>query len=368
MSDPRVSRLARLLVQYSLEIQPGQTLAILSTPLADELLEEVYAEALRAGAHAYVLMELPNQWELFYKYSADFQLDYVSPFYKTVAESFDARLYIDAPENTRLFSSVDPAKMARRSRAYRQTNKFFFDRTASGEFRWCTTLYPTQALAQEADMSLTDYQEFVYAAGKLNEPDPAALWRREGKKQQELAAWLQSKRAVSIQGADIDLKLSIEGRRFEISDGKFNFPDGEIFTGPVEDSAEGWVRFRYPAIERGSEVKDVELWFEQGKVVREQAAKGAEALTQTLDTDAGARYLGEWGIGTNYDIPRFSKNMLFDEKLGGTIHLALGASYPETGGKNSSGIHWDMLCDMADSEIRVDGEVFYRNGRPVIWD
>ena len=160
--------------------------------------------------------------------------------------------------------------------------------------------------------------------------------------------------------------MSIKGRSFKEADGKYNFPDGEIFTGPVEDSVNGWIRFRYPAIYGGQEVTDIELWFENGKVVREKASKGQELLTSLLDTDNGARYLGEWGIGTNYGIQRFTKNMLFDEKIGGTIHLAVGASYPETGGKNESGLHWDMLCDMADSEVHVDGELFYKNGKTVV--
>ncbi len=171
---------------------------------------------------------------------------------------------------------------------------------------------------------------------------------------------------MALKGANIDLRMSIEGRTFANSDGKRNFPSGEIFTGPVEESASGWVRFGYPAIYGGQEVAGIELWFEAGRVVKATAGKGQELLTSALDTDPGARYLGEWGIGTNYAIRRFTKNMLFDEKLGGTIHLAVGASYPETGGRNDSGLHWDMLCDMAESEITVDGEVVYRNGRFLI--
>ena len=164
----------------------------------------------------------------------------------------------------------------------------------------------------------------------------------------------------------MDLKMSIKDRLFIPCDGQVNFPDGEIFTGPVEDSVEGWVRFKYPAIEYGQEVTDIQLWFEKGRVVKETASKNQELLTAQLNTDAGARSLGEFGIGTNYGITRFTKNMLFDEKMGGTIHLAVGAGYPESGSKNESGIHWDMLCDMNDAEIRVDGDLFYKNGKPVI--
>jgi aminopeptidase len=229
------------------------------------------------------------------------------------------------------------------------------------ELRWCYTVFPTYASAQEADMSLAEYQDFVYGAGLLDSPDPVAAWIEEGQRQRELIDWLAGKDRVVLKGANIDLTLSIKDRKFKEADGKYNFPDGEIFTGPVEDSANGWIRFSYPAIYEGKEVSDIELWFEQGK-----AGKGQELLTSLLDMDAGARYLGELGIGTNYGIQRFTKNMLFDEKMGGTTHLALGASYPETGGQNESGLHWDMLCDMSESEIIVDGELFYKNGRPVI--
>ncbi|MCS6910932.1 MAG: aminopeptidase, partial [Anaerolineales bacterium] len=263
-------------------------------------------------------------------------------------------------------SGIDPSRQARVRKANAPLTKTFLERAARKELRWVLTQFPTQALAQEAEMSLADYEDFVYGAGLLDQPDPVALWREEGARQQRLIQWLAGRESVVLKGTNIDLRLSIKGRKFIGADGKYNFPDGEIFTGPVEDSVNGWVRFRYPAIYGGQEVTDIELWFEDGKVVKEQASKNRELLTALLDTDAGARYLGEWGIGTNYGIRRFTKNMLFDEKMGGTIHLAVGASYPETGGNNESGLHWDMLCDMAESEITVDGEVFYRNGKPVI--
>jgi aminopeptidase len=367
MADPRITKLASLLINYSLEIKPGQQLTITSTPLAEELLVEVYAEAMRAGAHIFFSLELAQTWDIFYKYASDAQLDYLSPITKLVTETFDARLNITAPYNTRSMSGSDPAKMARRSKAQRPVSQVFFDRSARGDLRWCSTLYPTHASAQEADMSLEDYREFVFAAGKLDQPDPVAAWRHEEQRQLQLQKWLAGKDQVVLKGADVDLRLSIKDRTFATSDGKYNFPDGEIFTGPVEDSVNGWIRFRYPAIYGGREVENVELWFENGKVVREKALKGEELLTGLLNTDAGSRYLGEWGIGTNYDIPRFTKNMLFDEKLGGTIHFAVGASYPETGGRNESGLHWDMLCDMSDSEITIDGDLFYRNGKPILW-
>lgn len=365
MPDPRVTKLAEVLVRYSLDLKPGQQFAILTTPLADELTLAVYAEALKAGAHVAILSSVPGADELFYQLAADAQLDHVPPFRKLVTETFDAYLAIDAEHNTRELTGVDPQRIARARKARASLTKTFMERSAREELRWCLTVYPTQAMAQDAEMSLRAYQDFVYCAGLLDQPDPVAAWRREGERQRALINWLSGRDEVVLKGSDIDLRLSIKGRTFKEDDGRYNFPAGEIFTGPVESSAQGWVRFRYPAIFGGQEITDVELWFEDGKVVREQATKGQELLTAALNTDAGARYLGEWGIGTNYQIRRFTKNMLFDEKIGGTIHLALGASYPETGGRNESGLHWDMLCDMRDAEITVDGELFYKDGRPV---
>jgi len=365
--DPRVLKLAEVLVHYSLEIGPGQQFAISTSPVAEELALAVYGEGLGAGANVSLRYSAPEAEEIFFRLAADRQLDYVSPLHRLVFETFDASLHIGAELNTRALSHSDPAKQARRAQAHQPLSTAMLQRAARGEFRWCYTAYPTHAAAQEADMSLSDYQDFVYAAGKLNQADPIAAWKQEGQRQRQLQTWLHGKSQVVLKGPDIDLRFSIAGRTFAVADGKENFPDGEIYTGPVEDSANGWVRFRYPALFAGREVTDVELWFEQGKVVREKASKGEELLTTLLSTDAGARYVGEWGIGTNYDIPRFTKDMLFDEKLGGTIHLAVGSSLPETGGVNKSGLHWDLLCDMQEGEITVDGEVFYRHGRPVLW-
>jgi aminopeptidase len=217
-------------------------------------------------------------------------------------------------------------------------------------------------------MSLPDYQDFVYGAGLLDLDDPVAGWREERQRQLKVVSWLNGREQVVLKGENIDLSFSVKGRTFEPCAGEMNFPDGEIFTGPVEDSAQGWVRFRYPAIYEGQEVMDVELHFENGRCLQEKASKGQELLSALLDMDRGARYLGEWGIGTNYNIQRFTKNMLFDEKMGGTIHLALGGGFPETGSVNDSGIHWDMLCDMAHSEVKVDGYVFYKDGKIVVGD
>jgi aminopeptidase len=235
-------------------------------------------------------------------------------------------------------------------------------RAAAGELRWVLTILPTEAYAQDADMSLEGYENFVYGAGLLDDPDPVARWREFGAHQQHKCDWLKGHDQVHIRGANADLKLSIADRVFINACGECNFPDGEIFTGPVEDSAEGWVRFTYPLIMQGREVEGVEFTFEKGKVAKATAKKNEEALNALLETDGGARFLGELGIGTSPNITRFTRSMLFDEKIKGTFHLAVGHSYPETGGRNESAIHVDLICDLHDGEIAVDGEVFYRNG------
>jgi aminopeptidase len=366
MPDPRASKLATVLVQYSLALQTGEQFLLRSSPLAEELTLEVYKQAVLAGAHVNLQIGLPGAAEVFFKHASDAQLEYISPIRRMYTETFDASLYIEAEHNTRELSGVDPARQAIFSKANAEISKIFLQRAARKELKWCLTVYPTHAMAQEADMSLREYQDFVYGAGMLHLEDPVGFWVQEGQRQKELIAWLEGRDQVQVKGSNVDLSFSIKGRTFEPADGKNNFPDGEIFTGPVEASANGWIRFSYPAIYGGQEVEDIELWFEEGKVVKEKASKGQDLLTKMLDTDGGSRYLGEWGVGTNYGIQRFTKNMLFDEKIGGTIHLAVGSGYPETGSKNESGIHWDMLCDMSEGEINVDGDLFYKDGRVVV--
>ena len=366
MPDPRVTKLAKVLVNYSVEIQKGQQVMIQTSPIAEELTLAVYEEVIKAGGHPLTLCQVPGTQEIFFKYASDEQLDFVSPVIKNVVETFDASISIWTDYNTRKLSGVNPQRISRNQRAQSILMKTNMQRSAEGSFKWTLTVFPNNAMAQEADMSLPDYTEFVYAAGMLNEDDPVSLWRMEEARQLELIDWLKGRENAVIKGSNVDITLSIKDRVFVESAGKTNFPSGEIFTGPVEDSVNGWIRFKYPAIYLGQEISDIELWFENGRVVKEKASKNQELLTATLNTDEGARFLGEWGIGTNYAIQRFTKNMLFDEKIGGTIHFAVGAGFPETRSKNKSAIHWDMLCDMSESEIKVDGDLFYKDGKTVI--
>jgi aminopeptidase len=363
MADPRIAKLANLLVNYCVELQPGQTVAIQSNHIALPLIRETYRAALKAGAQPWNAMADEEIAEILLKEGNDAQLEYLPELTRIITEQYDARISIAAPINTRYLSGVNPERQALQRRALQPVMQTIMRRTAEGSFRWVITQFPTLAAAQDAEMSLSDYEDFVFNAMRVNEDDPVQAWRTQAARQQQIADWLQDKKQLVAKGANIDMSMSIEGRTFINDDGKFNMPGGEIFTGPVEDSVNGWVRFSYPAIFGGREVDGVELYFEQGKIVKATAKKGEEYLESVLNTDAGARFLGEWAIGTNTGIQKFSRNILFDEKIGGTVHMAVGMSYPETGGKNYSAVHWDMICDMRDGgEISADGEVFYRGG------
>lgn len=266
-----------------------------------------------------------------------------------------------------MLTNVDASKMKLRSRGRRELIDIFERRMASGELKWCGTLYPTQANAQEASMSLEEYEDFVYGAGYIDTENPIEKWQEVKKEQDRICKILDTKKELRIVSKDTDIKMSIEGRKWVNCCGDQNFPDGEVFTSPVEDSVEGYIRFSFPGIYAGREIEDIRLRFEKGKVVEATAAKGEDLLLQLLDTDEGARFLGEVAVGTNYGIKRFTKNMLFDEKIGGTVHLAIGRGFPEAGSKNSSAIHWDMLCDMREGgEIYADGELIYKDGKFLI--
>jgi aminopeptidase len=367
MPDPRVVNLARTLVEYSTGVRPRDHVAILGGPAAAPLIREVYRHVLRAGGHPYVFSAPDGLDRLMFDEASDDQLQHVSRVDQMVRGEFDDFISIGAATNTRGLANVDPARQQLRQKAYAPLMETYMRRSATGELRWVGTLYPTNAYAQDAEMSLAEFEDYVYGATYADRDDPVAEWQAIHIFQQRLVDWLAGKKQVAVKGPNVDLTLSIEGRTFINSDGRHNMPSGEIFTGPVEDSANGWVRFSYPAITGGREVSGIELWFEQGRVVKATAEKNEPFLLSQLDTDPGARYLGEWAIGTNQKINRFIKNILFDEKIGGTIHMAVGAGYPETGSVNKSAIHWDMICDMRNGgQIFVDGELIYESGEFMI--
>jgi len=364
MPDLRTAKLAETLVNYCTSVRPGDWVLVRSHVAALPLAEQVLEQVAKAGGNPTVQLYSEDLDEPFLRHASLEQLAWVSPLDEIMAEKLDVRIVISAASNTRSLSGLDAKRQQVYQSARRKFQQTFMQRSADGSHRWVGTLFPCPAFAQEADMSLSEYENFVYAATYADQPDPTACWHKVHDEQQRLVDWLRGKDHVVVRGPDVDLRLSIKDRVFANSDGKRNMPSGEIFTGPVEDSVNGWVRFRYPALRGGREVEGVEFEFQEGMVVKASAQKNEEYLISQLDSDAGARFLGEFAFGSNYQIQKFTKNILFDEKIGGTIHMAVGAGYPETGSKNRSAVHWDFICDMrTDSEVWVDGELFYKDGQ-----
>ncbi|MDP2919010.1 MAG: aminopeptidase [Dehalococcoidia bacterium] len=364
MADIRIEKLADLLVNYSVSVKQGDRVMIQGDTAGEPLLKAVYAKVLQAGGHPLQMTTLSGSDELLFRYASEEQLKHVPEPIKLAYSTYDVRIFILADPNTKALSNVDPARIVTRAQARRDLMQIFLKRAAAGELRWVLAPYPTNAFAQDAEMGLAEYEDFVYSACMPDMNDPIGYWRKFAAWQMKVVEWLKGKDKVHIKGKDTDLRLSIAGRTFESCHGERNMPDGEVFTGPVEDSIEGHVTFSYPAIYQGREVTGVRLWFEKGKVVKATAEKNEEFLLKTLDTDAGSRNVGEFAIGTNEGITKFTREILFDEKIGGTIHMALGSGYPETGSKNESAIHWDMVCDLRDGgEIWVDDTLLHKNGK-----
>jgi aminopeptidase len=369
MSDPRVEKLAELLVNYSVSVRKGDKVAIQAEATAAPLIKAVYAKVLQAGGHPFLLCSPEGLDEIFYSLASEEQLKHIPSPTQLIYETYDARIVIIGEENTKALNNVDPQKIVTRQRARSGLMKTFLERAAKGELRWTLAPFPTNGYAQDAEMSLNEYENFLYKAclGDIN--DPIGYWRRFSAWQQKIVDWFAGKKHIHVIAPETDLHLSVEGRTFINCNGHENVPDGEAFTGPVEDSINGHVYFSYPAIENGHEVAGVRLWFENGRVVKASAEKNESFLLKMLDTDEGARRVGEFSFGTNRGITRFTRQILFDEKIGGSFHMALGAAYPETGGKNESAIHWDMICDMrSGGRVTVDGQLLYQNGEFVIFE
>ena len=361
--DPRTTKLAELLVNYSTEVKPGDRVVIQGEVTSIPLINETLRHTLRAGGLPTLLLNSDEFMETYYAEAGEEQLQYISPVEKISIEEMDVAIFIRSAKNTRALTGVAPEKQALRQSALRPLRDMRMNRAAEGTMRWVLTQFPCSAYAQEADMSLEEYENFVYGATFADQDDPVHHWAEIHEMQQHLVDWLKGKDQVVVRGPNVDLTLSIKDRIFINSSGKRNMPSGEIYTGPVEDTVNGWVRFTYPAIRDGREVEGVEFKFENGKVVHARAKKNEAYLLSQLASDPGASYLGEFAVGTNYGIQRFTKNILFDEKIAGTIHMAVGAGYPDTGSKNRSAVHWDFICDMReDSEITVDGTLFYKDG------
>src|ERR671916_915178 len=358
MKDERIRKLARVLVDYSVGAGEGEQVIVSGGVAAESLIKEVYARLLDVGAVPIPQVQLPGMQELYFGHAQEHHYEKTPSVVRSIYEGADAFISIMAPRNTRALAAVDPKKQQALSKRDKALQEIILSKD-----RWALTLFPTEALAQESEMSLSDYEEFVFEAMALNEDDPVRYWREKAKEQQRLIERLEQADEIHIVGQGTDLTLSVKGRKFLNGDGTHNMPCGEIFTGPVEDSVNGEVYFGIPVAVAGREGSGVKLRFENGKVVESSAEKGEEYLNAMLDADEGSRYLGELGIGTNFGIPRSTKNILFDEKLGGTLHLAIGRSYEKTGGKNESSVHWDLICDLREGgELYTDGELLQRNG------
>lgn len=362
-----LEKYAKLLVEYCLEIEAGDKLYISTTTLAQPLVREVYRHAMRKGAHVDVKMAFREEANIFLKEANDDQLAHVNPLQQKAMEEYDAYLAIRAPFNLKETQSIDPEQKKKRSKALAGINQAYFTRTADRSLKRTLCQYPTQASAQEAGMSLEEYQQFVFNACNLYAENPEAEWLKVRASQQKIVDFLNKADLVRYKTSKTDISFRVKDRIWMNSDGQTNMPSGEVYTGPIEDTVNGVAHFDYPAVYMGQEVRNITLWVENGTVVKWQAEQGQELLDKVMKIE-GANRFGEVAIGTNYNIQRATKNILFDEKIGGTIHMAVGQSYKQTGGTNQSSVHWDMISDMKNGgEIIVDGEVVYRDGKFLIF-
>lgn len=368
MADPRIVKLAKLLVHYSLELKKGDYMLLEAYDLAAPLVREVFREAIKTGAYVDTNIFLPGITEIFYKEASNEQLQYVSPYIKFKAENYNAFLLIYGQYNFKELTNIPGDKIQTLAQATREVNLKLMRRMSDrNDLKWCGTLFPWHAGAQEAEMSTEEYEDFVYTSGNLHLDDPISAWKELSTKQERLCSLLLHKKSLRILSENTDLKMDITGRKWINCDGKENFPDGEIFTCPHIGSVEGHIKFSYPVILLGKEIDGIYIEFKEGKAVKAHADKGEDFLRSLLEIDEGARYCGEFGIGTNYSIKKFTKNILFDEKIGGTVHIATGNAFPEAGGENVSGVHVDMVCDMNKSgEIYADDELIYKHGKFIV--
>ena len=367
MRDQRADALAQILVRYSTGVKTGDVCVIQSTTTAEPLVQAVYEEVLRAGGLPVMQLTTEAAQAAFFELAGDEQLDWVQPPAEWTAEHADVRIVVMADANPRALSTADPAKQARAARARRGIMETSMRRAAEGKHRWSLTLFPTHAYAAEAGMSLAAYEQFFYDACLATDADPVTAWQRQSDEVERLAEWIEGREEVHITGPGTDITLGVAGRHWIPCVGTHNMPDGEFFTGPVEDAVDGEIAFSLPASYSGREVSGVRFRFEGGKVVDASAERGEDFLIEVLDTDDGSRTLGELGIGTNYGITAGTKEILLDEKIGGTVHMAIGAAYPESGGVNESAVHWDMICDLRQGgSIAVDGIELQRDGAFVV--
>jgi aminopeptidase len=361
--DARLAKLADVLVGYSTSVRPGDEVRIEGHPPTAPLIREVYRAALRAGGHPTAGLIADDEARALLEEGTDAQLEWVSPQVRWTVEHGDVWITLDGPVNTKHLSGVDPTKLARRVKAREPYQERYLARSASGELRWVLCAHPTEASAQEAGMSLAEFEELVHRAAFLDTDDPVAAWKAFGARLDRIGAFVETASELRIVGEDTDLTLGVGGRTWIRANGQRNLPDGELFTGPLETTVEGTIRFTFPATIRGRYAEDVRLRFEGGQVVEAQARRGEAFLREMIGIDQGAGRVGEFAFGLNDAVSEHTGNLLLDEKIGGSVHLALGQSVPGTGGENVSALHWDMVCDLrGGGEVYADGELVYRDG------
>jgi aminopeptidase len=362
--DPRVDRLAELLSGYSLGLREGQVLRIDGEEMTIPLVAALYRSALQRGALPYVQVRPAGLDEILLAEGSEEQLSHIPESERAQSEQLDAWLTIWSSTNTRALTRIDPER--RRldlAKHFRLVNRRW-ERISAGELSWCGTLYPTQAHAQDAEMSLADFEEFVYGACHVNGgQDPIEHWESVSAALMARARELDDVRELRIVGPDTDLRVVVEGRPWIPSDGRDNMPDGEIFTSPVETGTTGEIYFAFPSVFQGQVVEDVRLRFDEGRVVHAEASSGEDYLQALIATDEGSAVLGEVAFGLNYEIDRFTRDILFDEKIGGTMHVALGGGFDEARTRNKSDLHWDLICDLRrEGEVYADGELVWKAG------
>ena len=360
---------ANLIVDYSIGVKEDMEVLISAELTAAPLVREVYREVLRRNAYPTPLYRDDLLSEIFYLEANEKQLEHVTPVLETVYEKYDASISILSSIHTKPLIGIDPKKMATARRAIAPLFQKFLEQAARGERKWTVAPYPTLALAQEASMRPLEFEEFVYRAVKLHTPDPVKAWKEQAEKQERVISEILSRAGeLKFEGPGIDLTVNVAGRTWISDDGHENMPGGEVFTGPHEDGVDGCVEFDMPQVYSGVEVEGVKLCFKNGVLVEYTASKGRDFLEKMVNLDEGAKRLGELAFGLNYDVDRQTKEILFDEKIGGTIHMALGNGYPETGSVNRSALHWDMIKSMWKGRVYADGDLVYENGYFINWN
>jgi len=352
--DLRTQKLAKLLVNYSTFVKPHENVIISGNTESEPLLLAIYKEVILAGAHPILKIGLKDASPFFYKHAQKHQIEKYPDILEDTLKKCKKYISVASESNTRELANCDPKKLTKRAEITRKISDLICNNIPN-MFR-VTTSYPTYALAQEAEMSLNEYEFFFYNACLQD-------WKKLGKQMQKILSKFKEGSKVHLIGENIDLKMKVHGKLAKMDDGKENMPGGEIFMAPIRESLNGKIKFDFPAIKDGKEVRDIELTFKKGKVIDAKASKNEDFLKKMLATDENASYVGELGIGCNPKINRFTKDLLFDEKIGGTIHLALGAAYKDNGGGNDSAIHWDIVKNMHNAKIIVDRKIIQQNGK-----